>query len=72
MFQEYCPHLSFDTFAHYLSDLKYRRLIRLSPKIEDDDGLASSSFFLREEDNRGEMIIISEIADQLLKITNKQ
>ncbi len=67
----FCPGLSSDTFGHYLYDLKYRRLVRLSPTIDDEDGLEASTYFTSESRVKGEIIIISEIARQLLRLTKE-
>ena len=69
VFSRFCAHLSSDAFGHYLYDLKYRRLVRLSPTIEDDEGLAASTMFSASGGIKGETIIISEIAKQLLLLT---
>lgn len=69
VFRKYCTGLSFDSFAHYLSDLKYRRLVRLSPTIEDEDGLETVDLISTSQGKRGAMILISAVAHQLLDFT---
>lgn len=70
IFSRYCTQLSEDAFGHYLSDLKYRRLIRVSSMVEDEEGMVRPQIILAESatDSRA-TIIISDIALQLLDFT---
>ena len=58
-----------DAFGHYLYDLKYRRLIRLSEKIRDNKGLAPGNNITFASQSDGAIVIVSEIAKQLIKYT---
>jgi hypothetical protein len=67
-FCEFYPYLAQDAFGHYLYDLKYRRLIRLSPTIEDEEGLTASTVITRSKGETA-IVIISDVAKQLLEVT---
>ncbi len=69
IFNEYNSVLSKDAFGHYLYDLKYRRLVRLSDTVSDEEGLKQISHYVSSEIENGETIIVSEVAKELLKIT---
>jgi hypothetical protein len=69
LFNKSHPGLSSDAFGHYFYDLKFRRLIRISPVIEDDEGLTASVIMSTGEVQGGEVVIISAVARQLLAIT---
>lgn len=72
VFSRYYSHLSLDAFGHYLFDLKSRRLIRISATIEDDEGLTVSTLLSTGGGEKGELIILSEIAKELLDFTSEQ
>jgi hypothetical protein len=71
VFLRFCSQLTEDAFGHYFSDLRYRRLIRVSEIIADNDGLKESppSLGLSYEEKSAPVIIISDIARQLVDYT---
>lgn len=71
IFQQYCSAISFDAFGYYLYELKYRRLIRLSEQVEDEEGLNVTTLFALQKDKGGETIIITEIARDVLSLTTE-
>ena len=69
IFHNLYPNLSLDVFGHYLYDLKYRRLVRLSHLILDDEGLMHADMMSAMEPTEGPMIVVTEVAKQLLHVT---
>ena len=64
-----CIAYEFDTFAFYLEELKSKRLIRISRKITDEDGLFTDSKLLlsREEEEGRQAILLTKVATELLE-----
>lgn len=72
IFMAHCSELAEDAFGHYLYDLKYRRILRISSDISDEDGLAVTPTLGLSGKIAGPSIVVTSVGLDLLRITESK